>query len=248
MILSLDVIDRLPSELQAALEADSFFDDIPVIVAEAGNVKLEVERKQGVITRKSGKRGAAVIVLQIVGDDEYPEQAFGPLTLRPAFQVLENVELNNDANGTRKSHRRIARRIVQVIKPLGLVGMTTEFTPDKPCIEPVDLEPELGPQVKASQVNFKTFESDSEVVTQVAMPVFGAYADTTPKFQITCATEGAAICYATDDSFPAPGRDGVTLYTGPIDIPEGGLTVRAAAYKAGMVGSQVNRASLAVEI
>ena len=244
MIQSLDVIDRLPFELQAALEADPFFVDIPVVVAEAGNVRVEMERKQALVTSKSGKRGAAVIVLQIIGDDEVAEVAFGPMLLRPAFQVIENVELNNDAKGTKKSHRRIARRIVQVIKPLGLLGLTTDFTPDKPCIEPVNLEPDLGALVKGSQVNFKTFEADTEELSQVATPQVTAYPDTTPKFQILCATAGAEIWWSADDSFPAPGRAGAQVYTSPADIPEAGLTVRAAAYKEGMVGSRVNRVSV----
>jgi hypothetical protein len=246
LIQSLDVIDRLPSELQAALEADPFFADIPVIVSDAGNVKAELARKQAIATTKSGRRGAAVIVLQIEAEDEYPEQGFGPLTLRPAFQVIENVEWNHDTNGTKKSHRRIARKIVQIIKPLALIGVVTEFVPDKPCIEAVDLEPELGPLIKASQVNFRTFESDSEVVSQVATPQFAAYPDSTPKFQMTCATAGAAVWWSSDDSFPAPGRAGSALYAAPIGIPAAGITVRAAAYKTGMVGSQVNRALIEV--
>lgn len=246
MIKSLDIIDRLPYELAAALEADAFFADIPVIVAEAGNVRLEMERKQALITSKSGHRGVAVIVLQMVGDDDAPEVTFGPMLLRPAFQVIENVEFNNDANGTRKSHRRVARRIVQVIKALGLIGMTTDFTADKPCIEPVNLEPDLGALVKASQVNFKTYEADTEELSQVATPQVTAFPDTTPKFQIACATDGAEIWWSADDSFTAPGRAGAQLYTSPVDIPPGGLTVRAAAYKDGMVGSRVNRVMVMV--
>jgi len=33
MITALDIIDRLPYELKDRLEADSFFEDIPVVVA-----------------------------------------------------------------------------------------------------------------------------------------------------------------------------------------------------------------------
>lgn len=247
MASNLDIIDRLPFELAAALEADPFFGDIPVIVADAGNVKLELERKQAVLTNKSGKRGAAVIVLQLVANDDYPEVAFGPLRLFPAFQVLEHTEWNNEAKGTKKSHRRIARKIIQIIKPLGLDGFTTDFKFGKDCIEAVDLEDSLGPLVKASQVNCSTEESDSEELSQVSTPQCTEFAADTPKFQIICETAGAEIWWSADDSFPAPGRKGSQVYSGPVDIPAGGVTVRAAAYLAGMIGSRVSRHHMAVE-
>jgi len=245
---TLDVIDRLPFELQARLEADEFFADIPVVVAEAGNIGLEIERKQAVMKVKSGKWGVAVIVLQVIGDDEFPNVTFGPMVLRPAFQVVELVGQNASASGTGKSARRIARRVRDVVKSLALVGMTTEFVPDKPCIEPVDLEADLGKIVRAYQVNFTTYEADNEELSQVAVPSFTAFPDATPKFQILCATAGAEIWYSLDDSFPAAGRSGSVIYSGPIDIPAGGLTVRACAYKTGSVASQVNRAAITVDI
>ena len=103
MIRAIDVIDLLPGELAARLQCDPFFADIPVIVVESGNVATELARKQAVITEKSGKRGVAVIVLQCLADDTDANVNFGPMILRPAFQVVEQVELNNDPNGTGKS-------------------------------------------------------------------------------------------------------------------------------------------------
>ena len=244
---TLDVIDRLPFELQARLEADEFFDDIPVVVAEEGDVAMMIAKKQAVVTEKSGRVGVAVIVLQILADDDYPEVGLGPMTLRPAFQVVENVELNKGANGTQKSARRVARRIRDVIKTLSLGGIVTEFKPDKPAIEPVELAAELGKTVRAYQVNFVTYESDDEPAGQVDPPQFAAVDGPTPQVEITCATAGAAIWYSLDGSYPAPGRPGASLYTAPLDIPEAGLTVRAACYQAGLIASQVLRRAVTVE-
>jgi hypothetical protein len=241
---ALDVIDRLPYELQARLEADEFFADIPVIVADKGNVKAELERKQAAITEKAGRRGVAVIVLQIVAEDDYPEVNFGPLKLRPAFQVVEHVELNNDERGTKKSARRVTRRIHQVIKPLALYGIVTQFKADSPAIEPVSVS-DLGDQVVAMQANFVTYEFDAEQLSQVATPEFSAVAQT---LVMTSATEGASIWYSVDDSFPAPNKPGSIEYTVPIAIPEAGFTVRAAAYKAGSIASEVMRGTIEVEI
>jgi len=245
-ILALDVIDRLPFELAARLECDEFFSDIPVVVAEEGNVRATLERKQAVVTAKSGKRGVAVVVLQVIGDDPYAEVTFGPLALRPAFQVIENLDLNRDANGTGKSARRVARRIRDVIKSLALYGIATDFVPDRPCIEPVNFDESMGKAVRGYQVNFVTYESDTEVSSQVAVPYFAEFPDAAPKIQVLCATEAAEIWYSLDDSFPGPGREGSVLYGGPIEVPAGGMTIRAAGYKAGVIGSQVNRATITV--
>ena len=244
MIGALDVIDRLPFELQARLEGDEFFADIPVVVAEAGDVKAEVERRQAVMRVKAGKWGVAVIVLQVLGDDDYPNVTFGPMALRPAFQVVELVEQNQGASGTGKSARRVARRIRDLVKSLGLAGVTTEFVPDRPCIEPVDLAADLGKLVRAYQVNFVTFEADTEEIIQVPAPVVTAVGGAVPRFSIACDDGAAAVWYSTDDGFPAPDRAGCVLYAGPVDVPAAGVVVRAAAYRAGCVASQVVRCSV----
>jgi hypothetical protein len=251
MINAIDVIDLLPFELAARLECDDFFADIPVVVAEKGNIAAELARKQAVITEKGGKRGVAVIVLQIIADDEYQSPAFGPMRLKPAFQVVENVELNNDENGTKKSCRKVARRIRDVVKPLRLVGLTTDFQTDKPCIEPVPLAKELGDSIVANQVNFLCYECDSEPISQVSMPQFFGAGGSDPQLEVTCETAGADIWYTLDDSYPVPTTinpdSTATLYAGQIPIPAAGFTVRAGAFLTGSIASQVNCAAVTIE-
>lgn len=244
MILTTDIIDLLPYELQARLEEDEFFSDIPVVVAEEGNVAAEMERKQAALKTKAGKRGVAVVVLQVVADDDFPNLAFGPMTIYPSFEVIEYVELNRDANGTQKSARKVARRIRDVVKCMGLVGLVKNMQPDKPCIEPVNVGEELGKLVKAYKVNFKCLEISAQDVSCVAIPHFESLAPAA-QFAITCATAEAVIYYTLDDSYPRPSNG--TAYTSPIEIPAEGVTVRACAYKAGMVASWVNRAVITAQ-
>jgi hypothetical protein len=244
-INAIDVIDQLPLDLAAALQADDFFSDVPVIIAEKGNVKRTLSEKQAVLTDRGGRRGVAVVVLQAMADDPYPDLAFGPLKLRPAFQVVENVELNNDDRGTGKSARKVSRRIRDVIKPLRLAGLVTEFVPDEPCIIPVNLAEEPKTTI-AYQVNFTCYESDTEEISQVVKPVVAIFPASTPQIQITCETEGALIYYTIDDSFPAPpdkvSGSTAVIYSSPIVIPVEGFRIRAAAWKSGMIASQVERA------
>jgi hypothetical protein len=220
-------------------------------VAEKGNVKLELERKQAAIMTKGGKRGLAIVVLQLVADDEDPEVPFGPMKFRIAFQIIENVELNNDANGTGMSYRVAARRLVQVVKPCALIGLTTEIVCDNPCIEPIALtgpDGKLAAGLVGAQVNFVTYEQTNETLVQVSTPQYEAFSgDGSPQVIITCATAGAEIWYTTDDTVPVPHTDGTKLYVDPIDIPAEGFVLRARAFQAGMIASQVARETATYE-
>lgn len=240
-----EIIDLLPWELQARLEADEFFRDIPVVVAEEGDVALEVQRKQALLSQKDGHSGIAVIVLQMIADDDYPEVAQGPMTLRPGFQVVENLQLNRGPNGTKKSARKVARRIVKVIKPLALYGIVSEFVADSPCISPVKLGDELGALVKSYAVNFRAKEAaeDDEIVSPPEFAIGDG------KLTISSTTEDATIWWTmttdgTEPEYPADGKPGAAIYVEPITIPEGGMTVRAGGFKAGLIGSQIVRADV----
>lgn len=225
-----DIIDQLPYELAAVLASDSFFCDIPIIVADEGNVAAAFAKIQAAVTTKNKKRGVAVIVLQMVGDDEYSNLATGPLLLRPGFQVVENRELNLDSNGTGKSARRVARRIRDVIKGAQIYGLIEGMTAEKNCIQPVTLPKEMPAALVAYQASFQCYERTTDAQPyQVAMPSFG---QANGAFTLTSATAGAAIWYTTDDTFPAPPTavPGSTalLYSGPVPVPVA-VTVRAMA-------------------
>lgn len=255
-----DIIDRLPTELANCLVTNSFFNDIPVVVAEKGNVAKEYARAQAVITEASGKRGVAVIVLQVVADDMSNSLQFGPMQIKPAFQVIEAVELNHDENGTGKSARKVARKIRDVIKTQNFIGLVQDMRTGKPCIEPVDLSKELGDGIVAYQVNFECLEIGQEQMTAIQMPQI--YVGTNPpQFTLSCPTPGAQIWFTLDDSFPFNGD--ATVYPNgngagqpstaqlfvagqPVNIPPGGCTLRARAYLDGdnYIASGINRAFL----
>lgn len=242
-IEAIDVWDRLPFELAELLKADEFFCDIPVVVAEKGNVRLEMERLQAVITSKGGKRGVAVVVLQLMAEDAEAEVKFGPLILKPSFQVIENVELNNGPTGTKKSYRKVSRRVVTVIKAARLDGLTTDFILDKPGIEPVVFVDGSGkalPGVVGNHVHFLTFEADTEEMEQVSAPVVAKDGQT---FTIYCATDGAVVWFTTDGTVPMPANTNpdstAVVYSSPVAIPDDGAVVRAAGFKPGLVGSAV---------
>ncbi len=226
-----DVIERLPYELEARLAADPYFLDIPVVVADEGNVEQELDKKRSVVTTKSGKRGAAVIVLQIVGQNEFSEVKFGPLRLHPAFLVIEQRELNRGPNGTGKSARQIARRIVDVIVSCRLEMLCWEFVADQPTIEPIAVKDKDGANLIGYQVNFWTVEADAEPITQMTAPVLSA--EPGEDLTITSDNPGAEIYFTINDSYPWKGNPMAVLYSQPVPIPDVGFTIRACAYQPG---------------
>jgi hypothetical protein len=227
----LDIIDALPVELAARLESDPFFIDIPIVVYEEGNFTSEMQRKQALVTTKTGRRGAAVIIPQLVISDPYLDLQFGPCLLRPAFQVIEVPELNRDTNGTQKSARRIGRRIHDIIKIFGIQGLVATFIPDEPYMVPIHFAADVPAGTRGYECNFHVLESSGEKMSQVQRPTFEIVDGDT--LALASATEGAEIYYTTDESYPSKSNAQAHLYSSPILIPDGGLTVRACAYPSG---------------
>lgn len=242
---SQEIIYRLPFEIAARLQADDYFCDIPVVVAEEGNVRLTMEQKQAAVTQRSGKRGVGVIVTQLVLDDDVQNVQFGPLTFRIAIQIVENVELNRDANGTRKAARQVGRRIRDVFKNTGILDLTKAILTEQDFMVPVPLDEKVfGANLKCYQCNLVCLEGASDdVLSQAAMPQVTV--NEQAQLSLSCATAGAEVWYTLDDSYPTPTRGNplstAKLYNDRVPLPVGTTIVRAVAYLPGSIASNVNR-------
>lgn len=232
-LAAIDVIDFLPGEIEAIVNSDSFFTDVVVAVAERGNLALELERKQAVITAKGGKRGVAVIILQLEGDDTSDGVPYSPMELRPSLQIIENVELNHGVNGTGKSARKIARRLRDTFKLHTPMGLVKNFLCDEPFLIPLPL-PEKN--LVGYQVNFRCQEDDGETITKAATPTFSRVGDVVT---IATATAGASIYYTTDNSHPWADNPEAALYSAPVNVA-GVNSLRARAFKDGSFPSNTN--------
>lgn len=253
MIPIIDILDRLPFELAARLESDPFFCDIPVVVAVKGNLARQLQLKEAAILSKQNKRGVAVFVLQIAADDIWDGIPGSPMKLYPAFQIIENVELNNDENGTKKSARKIARQIVKNMKIAAFRGYIQALKPAKPAIEPVVLK-DFPDEMVGEQVNFECMEFSDEPFFYCLPPVVAGVAGSNPpQVAITTATPGGQIWFTTDDSFPYAGDKDVfpestsQLYCGPITVQMQPPTViRAMVVREGFIGSSIERFTASV--
>lgn len=241
---AIEVIDILAQEIASVLRADPYFNDIPVIVADEGDVRAEMERRSAAVTARGGKTGVAVIVLEMEADDNNPARPYGPMELKPAVQVVEQVEINKSTVGTGKSAAKVARRIRDALKLFTPMGLSKNLIPDDPCIVPVTFELK---GYKGRQVNFRALEDDLEEVSKVATPQIAPSSGAAPQsVTVTCATPDAVIYYTVDGSHPWAGtledKSTATLYSGPIQITAATL-LRVRAFKAGSFGSNTNIAN-----
>lgn len=83
----------------------------------------------------------------------------------------------------------------------------------------------------------------SQVVSPVFLPPGGSY-DEGVAVTMSTATAGASIRFTLDGSTPSPTFG--TLYSGPVTLPAGTVTVRAIAFRTGLSPSSVSAASYTV--
>lgn len=182
-------------------------------------------------TARSGRMGAgAVVEMPTI---TVPQQnAPGPQVLiELTTLVAEMPTLNMSASsGTLISAEEWAMRILDVGHRFYHAGWG-EFVAAKQALEPSDF-PQAGHV--AYRVRMTCLGGGGQ--TQQVQGVTATRAD--GLLTLACGTEGADIYYTTDGGFPGPGNSAAVRYAGPVADPG---EVLAAAYKAGMRGSDVHK-------
>lgn len=237
--LSEQLADELPPFIKAAIEGDTFFNDVPVVIISPVDNQQSILQKTSALIGKAGMCGVVVFVLPIAAArDAYSEIPDGPLNLEIGLQVWEMLDRKEMATGNPKSAWRIARRCAALLKLRIFNGMVKCLVPATPLIEQAEA-PE-GVKLRGWHVSFTGLEDDPLVVERVALPMFSPTSGASSTVTITCGTSGAAIYYTLDGT--APSKDAGLLYSGAIDIPSGGATLFAQAYKDDYFPSNLNSA------
>jgi hypothetical protein len=238
-----DGLDQLEQEIADHLLADPWFSasrqlpdltyaTIPVIPAESGDIDTMIAKAVGEI----GICATVKVVEAKVSKTDVGGVYFDPIEI--VILVVENVLINRGDTGTQKTGKATTLRAGALLALWLPASLSSRLTANDAGYKQVDDD---GGVV---QHNFRLKAQGGLSVTlpQVAMPVFtepdGSVADVV---HLTCATAGAAIFYTLDGRHPSP-RTG-TLYTGEVDIPAPSATVKARAFLAGYLDSQIAQAS-----
>lgn len=236
MSVTTGILEQMRQEIVDHLEAIPFFDTIAVLAEDKKDIASEINRALGLVASKGGKCGAVVILMTVVAKPGKTE-GWGPVfeNILHVVRVLENPVLNRGANGTGKTSGAIAEAVA------GYVNMFTPLTASGPL---VFCDPGLtvanDPQYPGHDVYFKTSGALAVTLTKAGTPVCSL---SDGRLQMVCSTPGAAIFYSVDGKKPSP-RCG-TLYAGSIVAPAQGVTVRARAWLAGYLASDVGTWSAA---
>lgn len=233
-------LPNLQSDLTARLAADSYFADVPVLSEKQKDVASEIERAIGAVKGRNGRLGAAAVVLSPVASDEFPDAPGEILAVEIGVLILENVTQNQGSLGTGKPALSLAQRAVRVLKHFVSNGLAQPLQ----CLKPTLVPRSNFAPLLAYEVRFGTLQADSDSEAKVATPgVAAAAAGAAYTITLSCATSAAAKYYTLDGSYPWPGNPAASLYAAPFTAAAG-ATVRAAAFAAGLLASNLVEVSL----
>jgi hypothetical protein len=222
--------------------ADEYLQNVFVVNADKGVIAQDVSEGLTTYSKREGgtKVGAGIIVLPPIVDPDDAEVLGGIMNPTYTLRVLEDPTINRGSQGTGIPALSIARRLVMVhhfARSVGIIGM---LRAKKPAIVPFNdaIAPVAYEVVLVASEEY--FASVIKVETPSIAPNGGA-----PVYPqavtLACGTAGASIYYTIDGSYPRAGNPAALLYAAPFNV-NAAATVRACAFKAGLIASDVNAA------
>lgn len=225
--MSAGVLDQLQEDVHGYLSAVPDFAGVNVLLDNQGDLEGRIETELASLHERSGKAGLAIIVLACEVSGTNADLPGPEMDLQVMVQCLELAELNrNAADGTLIRSSDAAARVLRALQHVA-IGPRMLY-PDKPAISPMKMRPGFVSNMVRLRTTFQ--QSPAARVASIVDSIAG------DSVILECATEGAAIRYTLDGSFPSPSK---TLYAGGIPIPAAGTIIRSAAYAAGLHPSDV---------
>jgi hypothetical protein len=194
-----------------------------------------LEAKLNVLQAAVAEKGLGLVVLPPrlrVSSPNIP----GPRTAAVhTIQIIENTLVNRATGGTGVLWEEAMELVLQTLHQWTVTGSVC-LTAETDAVE--DLPSELLQRgLNGCQVNV-THDHHLAVLSKVSTPTITIASTVT----LSCATGSASIYYTIDGTFPYVGNTAATLYAAPFAKPTAGLTVRAAAFKTSLAGSDVAEA------
>lgn len=226
---------QLQSDVTMALLSDARLAAINVVQYRKLRQQSEVDASAiYAVPRKGEQAGSGVLV-------EMPTmRVTEPNLPGPSGQFLvtcvavEEPNLNlTPVTGTQVQAEDVAQMVLECLHGLLIEGLGSLYADDRP-ITPTD---EFQGLV-AYRISLRLrLTSNPKQIDRVAIPTIQ---EAGLQVTLACATAGADIYYTEDGTFPGPGNAAAVKYANTFAMT--GTVLRWAAYKAGMVGSNVGEA------
>lgn len=221
-----DPIAQLQADVFAKLGAEAFFAPFPMLLETNGLTQSEYEKSTQIVKVKSGKMGAALVVML----PEAKNDTFGSAVIEDRasviVRVLEMPKINRGAQGIGVAWSEISREVKITLNTFILGGTMLSYKGTTPYND--------GDGTIGENVVF-------EIVLPLPRPVKCAQpriSGTLSAVSITTSTPGATIRVTIDGSFPSQGNTAAFDYTAPFTAIAD-MAVRAAAWKSDRQGSDV---------
>lgn len=241
-MLNEQALNTIQDDMAERLETVSYFSDITIFSMrpsrngkgpQIADLQTNLNNALSGLAPKNGKNGAAVSVLMPMFDVPSPNipGPRGKLTVEILAQEIPLI--NNGATGTKKSCESIALAVVRALHLFRMEGATETFTCSQDAMTPsLEFAPKLTYRLK--------FEATLQIADspRCRLP---AIDEVDGIITISNRTLGADVYYTTDGSFPRAGKENASLYDQPFAATPG-TVIRWAAYKEGLLGSDVGMA------
>jgi hypothetical protein len=248
-----DLWPLIQRDILGVLQADDFLGTRQGVLVEPGDIDSAIATKLAKVVGAGldGKNGVGFLVQPIErAEDDNVSMPGGPLKLTIAVQWVENVVVNNSANGTQTPIRVYAAQTEKVLKLYTPVGLTQNLVPARPVIS--EFTDNTNKNLRMGRVEFTAIEADFRPFLRVNRPqlvVSSSSSTSSPGcYQLTpgaaatviiTAPDADTIFYTQDGSHPYEGNSTATPYTGAVKITAPCL-FRARAFARGKSGSDTS--------
>jgi hypothetical protein len=230
-----DALKRLQLAVAHKLRSDSWFDNIPIYAVRSKSTEEVVAQALSGAAKRNGKAGIAIQVLIPTLANAAPVPSGRTTVASVVVRVQEIPTVNWGSTGAELSSEDAAMRALQVLHLWNHDGGSgiLQADPTIPVEPTIDFDPRLTYDVRLVQVmELANLTRCSPVTFTVGATV-----------ALASSTSGATIWYSTDaDIFPS--FEAGTLYQAAFATPAAGTVIYAAAYKAGLQGSNVTKTTV----
>lgn len=227
-------LEQLQQDIESLLLSIALIDAVAIMAVRprtagaAAQIQTKINNTTAGLTVRNGKRGTAIIVgmplLLNVSPALYGVK--GDLVIE--LSIIENILVNEGADGTGFTAESLAYQLAQMIPQMNLAPFG-QIIADKQLITPrpeAVMEKRIEYRVRLSVLSHSR-PFDKCTPPQIAL----AAGDAT-------LTGSGDIWYTTDGSFPGSGNAAALLYVAPFALASG-LTCRAAVHAADKMSSDV---------